>query len=158
METLTALPEAQFRLALTDATMLAPNQGAGGILLLPADTFDVRLGGDASVADSNSMITVPLQKIVITIGTSYGEETGYPGDSAKDLLITLPFSIWGNTQAEIDDTMQYLNFARDQRQAVFSAFGLTEYGNGVRVRARHRSPIDGLVVTDVHWRFCYSRP
>jgi len=155
-ETYATRAEYAFQQALTDQTnMLQPATLGGGPLLDPA-IFDVRLGGDGSVNDANGKLTLPLTKLIVTIGQPYGTEESYTADTDVDCEIWVPFKIWGNTGADISDFDTRMGFARQFRSSVFSLQGLTLLGGVVRRRPIQYNADQGLMCREFVWRFWWG--
>ena len=149
------LPDAAFVSALTDSTMTAPG-GTGP--LFDSAIFDVRAGGDASLTNSDRIITVPLSKIVITVDVPYGTEDIFMDADATPMTeIRIDFTVWGNSGGDQQEAQKRLEFARSRRQAVFSAYGLNMRGARVNARRRPYQPIEGVVCNSYGWSFFYER-
>ena len=156
-EQFAVLPDVAFVSALMDAMMTAPNSAT--LPLFDPAIFDIHVGGDASVAGSNRVITVPFTKVIITIGLPYGNETIYlDGQGGIDQDLRVSFTVWSNTGADQKDAEQRLVFARDKRVAAFANHGLILQTGPVNARRRPYQPIEGIVATDYRWRFFYARP
>lgn len=160
-EAYTDLMSVAFYNALQDPNMLVPTGVSNSGPLFPADRFAIQLGGDATMVGSKDKITLPLTSpgVYITIGRPYGSESGYCGaDPYVDIKAHVPFSVWSNSMATQDDVEPRLNFSRQHRQNVYSAYGLNLIAKEVvGARPRASSPITGLVVVDYRWEFFYSR-
>jgi hypothetical protein len=164
-ESFVDLASVSFLRALQDANMLQPT-GLGNGLLFPPGVYNIILGGDAAMVGSNRTITVPLNPpVFITIGRPYGEECGWmiadPHDANSfggDVNIWIPFTVWSSTDGTQDSVEKALLFARDKRQNVFSAHGLSLQVTGqTGAKPRGASPVTGLQAVDYRWKFFYSR-
>lgn len=157
-ESYSTLPEVQFFNALKSASMLDANQAPGGTKLFDPAIFDVRMGDDAAIFGSGVTVSVPLPKIIIAVGQGYGVEHGYADESLSvDASIMVPFTVWGNNAADLEDTEVRLNFSRDKRAHVFSGLGLLKQFGRVRGKRRPYQPIPGVLACDYAWAFFYER-
>lgn len=159
-EALATIPSVAFLNALKDINMLVPTGPSGDATgpLFPPDRYEILLGGDAEIFGSEDMLTLPLPKIYIAVGRSYGSEQGYAGDTYVDLVVHIPFSVYAMTGGTQDDVQPLLEFSRNHRSNVYSSYGLGIISRGnIRARPRPNSPITGLVITDYAWQFFYSR-
>lgn len=160
-ETYTDLMSVAFYNALQDSNMLIPTGFPNPGPLFPGDRFSVQLGGDAAMVGSKDKVVLPLASpgTYLTIGRSYGTETGYCGsDPYVDIRAYVPFSVWSQTMATQDDVEQRLEFSRQHRQNIYSNYGLGIVSKQViGARPRTNSPITGLVVVDYRWEFFYFR-
>lgn len=141
--------------ALTSPELVMPD----GTRLFPPALIDIRLGGDGAITDSNRQITLPLRKIIITLGWPYGSERSNRGPDAGtvDVEQSLKISVWSDSAADSEAVAQRLQYARDLFPAVFSAQKICILGGQIQTRMRPYSPVDGLAVFDTTWGCFFER-
>lgn len=148
-------PEFLFAQALSDATMTAPG---GATPLFDPAVFDIRLGGDNAINAGGATLSLPLTKVVVTIGQPYGTEQGYmSAEPDVDCEIWISFKVWGKSGSDVQDFEKRLDFAMDYRKAVFSVHGLTLLGGIVRRRPIVYDKDLGLIAREFALRFCWTR-
>lgn len=144
-----------FEQALQDAAMSAPG---GATPLFDPAVFDIRLGGDTAINAGGQTLTLPLQKVIVTIGQPYGTEQGYMSPEPDvDCEIWMPFKVWGNSGSDAQDFDKRVDFFMDYRKSVFSLHGLTLLGGVVRRRPIVYDKDRGLIAREYALRFLWTR-